>query len=44
MREREPLYRETADLVIETHRRHTPSVVNEILRRLKTQSQPIDVQ
>ena len=44
MRERDPLYRAIADLVVETHRRRTPSVVNEILRRLKTWPHRIDVQ
>lgn len=44
IRERDPFYREIADLVVETHRRRTPSVVNEILRRLKTQPHRIDVQ
>lgn len=44
MRERDPLYRAIADLVIETHRRRTPSVVNEILRHLRTRPAPIGVQ
>ena len=37
IQERDPLYREIADLIIETHRRRTPSVVNEILRRIQPQ-------
>ena len=44
MRERDPLYREIADLVIETHRRRTPSVVSDILRHLRTRPVPIGVE
>ena len=44
IQERDPLYRAIADLVIETHRRRTPSVVNDILRHFKTRPVPIDVQ
>lgn len=43
LQERDPLYREIADIVVETHRRRTPSVVSEILRRIKTPPQRIDV-
>ncbi len=43
LQERDPLYREIADLVIETHRRRTPSVVNEILRCISPQPLQNDV-
>lgn len=44
VQERDLLYREIADIVIETHRRRTPSVVNDIMRHLKTRPVPIGVQ
>lgn len=38
MAERDPLYRQTADLVVSTEKRGTASVVKEILRRLEQET------
>lgn len=37
MEERDPIYRQVADLVVSTEKRGTASVVKEILRRLQTE-------
>ena len=36
VKERDPLYRQVADMVVSTERRGTPSVVKEIRRRLES--------
>jgi shikimate kinase len=38
MEERDPLYRQVADLVVSTEKRGTASVVKEIRRRLESES------
>ena len=40
---RDPLYRATADLVVRTDRRGPRAVVNEIIRRTKRLSDPLDL-
>jgi shikimate kinase len=37
MEEREPLYRQVADMVVSTEKRGTSSVVKEICRRLESE-------
>ena len=39
MVEREPLYLEVADIVVDTNRRNLKSVSNEIIKQIKTHQQ-----